>query len=266
MFKKVLSRALVILALILAPAALATGLSVGVSGVWHTAFHPYVGVSGVWKPWKAAWVGVGGTWHQFYAQLTPTTHTFTGTTSASETVLAGASQVTITCYGLGGTGGSGTNAARRAGGGGGGGLVSEAFTLNTGDWGRTLAVSINSGNTKAEVSGTLSSGALDLIANRGGDGTASATTGLGGSGGSASGGTTNTSGSSGTNSTNTAIPGNGGNGADGSAGGAGEVGGSANNGDDPSGGGGGGNYDIGDGLNGFGGTGGVGKCTFAYIP
>ena len=136
------------------------------------------------------------------AVFSPVTNTYT-TGSGTETVPSGASTVTISIWGGGGSGGiTGALVTNVAGGGGGGGYSSKVVSVSGG---QTFSYSVGAGGTGVSAN----SNSATHTGNSGGSSTVSgssvsmtATGGLGGgssggSGGGASGGTTNTSGTTG---------------------------------------------------------------------
>ena len=137
--------------------------------------------------------------------FTPVTNTYTSG-SGNETVPSGASSLTLTVVGAGGSGGSsytdfGSDIYNSGGGGGGAGYSIITRSVVSGDWSTTIAYSVGtSGGVSSTTTGSLSAGAVSLTGGGGGNGTSadSGSGGGGGTGGTASGGT-NTSGSAGGN-------------------------------------------------------------------
>ena len=146
--------------------------------------------------------------------FTPVTNTYTSG-SGNETVPSGASSLTLTVVGAGGSGGSsytdfGSDVYNSGGGGGGAGYSIITRSVVSGDWSTTIAYSVGtSGGVSSTTTGSLSAGAVSLTGGGGGNGTSadSGSGGGGGTGGTASGGT-NTSGSAGGSGTASMSSGN----------------------------------------------------------
>ncbi|WP_320054317.1 GEVED domain-containing protein [uncultured Acetobacteroides sp.] len=173
------------------------------------------------------------------------------TTSGTFVVPAGATSITVECWGAGGAGGGSTGSGSGGSGGGGGGYAKKIlavtpnqsidFIVGTG------GIGVNGGNGNPGSSSSF----LSLIANGGGGGKTNKQ--AAGSGGNATGGTTNTTGGNGI--VGTATGGAGGAGANGGAGGAGATNNDGGNGNSPGGGGGGGEKGGGNKAGGNGGDG-----------
>lgn len=148
-------------------------------------------------------------------KFTPVTNTYT-TGSGNETVPTGATSLTLTVVGAGGSGGasytdSPSDIYNSGGGGGGAGYSIITRAVASGDWSTTIAYSVGtSGGVSSTTTGSLSAGAVSLTGGGGGNGTSadSGSGGAGGSGGTASGGSTNTSGSAGGNGSTSSSSGN----------------------------------------------------------
>ena len=146
--------------------------------------------------------------------FTPVTNTYTSG-SGNETVPSGASSLTLTVVGAGGSGGNsytdfGSDVYNSGGGGGGAGYSIITRSVVSGDWSTTIAYSVGtSGGVSSTTTGSLSAGAVSLTGGGGGNGTSadSGSGGGGGTGGTASGGT-NTSGSAGGSGTASMSSGN----------------------------------------------------------
>jgi hypothetical protein len=159
--------------------------------------------------------------------FTPVTNTYTSG-SGNETVPTGASSLTLTVVGAGGTGGSsytdsGSDIYNSGGGGGGAGYSTITRAVASGDWSTTVAYSVGtSGGVSSTTTGSLAAGSVSLTGGGGGAGGSadSGSGGAGGTGGTASGGSTNTSGSTGGNGSASSSSGNPG-GAGGASGGTG---------------------------------------------
>jgi hypothetical protein len=147
--------------------------------------------------------------------FTPVTNTYTSG-SGNETVPTGASSLTLTVVGAGGTGGSsytdsGSDIYNSGGGGGGAGYSTITRAVASGDWSTTVAYSVGtSGGVSSTTTGSLAAGSVSLTGGGGSSGTSadSGSGGAGGAGGSASGGSTNTSGSAGGNGSTSSSSGN----------------------------------------------------------
>jgi hypothetical protein len=147
--------------------------------------------------------------------FTPVTNTYTSG-SGNETVPTGASSLTLTVVGAGGTGGSsytdsGSDIYNSGGGGGGAGYSTITRAVASGDWSTTVAYSVGtSGGVSSTTTGSLAAGSVSLTGGGGSSGTSadSGSGGAGGAGGSASGGSTNTSGSAGGNGSASSSSGN----------------------------------------------------------
>ena len=159
--------------------------------------------------------------------FTPVTNTYTSG-SGNETVPTGASSLTLTVVGAGGTGGSSYSdfvgdVYNSGGGGGGAGYSTITRAVALGDWSTTVAYSVGtSGGVSSTTTGSLAAGSVSLTGGGGGAGGSadSGSGGAGGTGGTASGGSTNTSGSTGGNGSASSSSGNPG-GAGGASGGTG---------------------------------------------
>jgi hypothetical protein len=157
----------------------------------------------------------------------PVTNTYTSG-SGNETIPTGATSLTLTVVGAGGTGGNsyvdfGSDIYNSGGGGGGAGYSTITRAVVSGDWGGTIAYSVGtSGGASSTTTGSVTAGAVSLTGGGGSSGTSadSGSGGAGGAGGSASGGSTNTSGAAGGNGTASMSSGNPG-GAGGASGGTG---------------------------------------------
>ena len=158
--------------------------------------------------------------------FTPVTNTYTSG-SGNETVPSGATSLTLTVVGAGGSGGgsytdSVSDIYNSGGGGGGAGFSTITRAVASGDWSTTVAYSVGtSGGVSSTTTGSLAAGSVSLTGGGGGSGGSadSGSGGAGGTGGTASGGT-NTSGSSGGNGSASMSSGNPG-GAGGASGGTG---------------------------------------------
>jgi hypothetical protein len=158
-------------------------------------------------------------------KFTPVTNTYT-TGSGNETVPTGATSLTLTVVGAGGSGGSsyvdfGSDIYNSGGGGGGAGYSNITRAVASGDWSTTIAYSVGtSGGVSSTTTGSLAAGAVSLTGGGGGAGGSadSGSGGAGGTAGTASGGSTNTSGSAGGNGSTSSSSGNAG-GAGGASGG-----------------------------------------------
>jgi hypothetical protein len=147
--------------------------------------------------------------------FTPVTNTYTSG-SGNETVPTGASSLTLTVVGAGGTGGSsytdsGSDIYNSGGGGGGAGYSTITRAVASGDWSTTVAYSVGtSGGVSSTTTGSLAAGSVSLTGGGGGAGGSadSGSGGAGGTGGTASGGSTNTSGSTGGNGSASSSSGN----------------------------------------------------------
>jgi len=136
--------------------------------------------------------------------FTPVTNTYTSG-SGNETVPSGASSLTLTVVGAGGSGGNsytdfGSDIYNSGGGGGGAGYSIITRSVASGDWSTTIAYSVGtSGGVSSTTTGSIAAGAVSLTGGGGGNGTSanSGSGGGGGTGGTASGGSTNTSGAAG---------------------------------------------------------------------
>jgi len=136
--------------------------------------------------------------------FTPVTNTYTSG-SGNETVPSGATSLTLTVVGAGGSGGSsytdfGSDIYNSGGGGGGAGYSIITRAVASGDWSTTIAYSVGtSGGVSSTTTGSLSAGAVSLTGGGGNSGTSAGPSsgGDGGTGGTASGGSTNTTGSAG---------------------------------------------------------------------
>ena len=147
--------------------------------------------------------------------FTPVTNTYTSG-SGNETVPSGATSLTLTVVGAGGSGGGsytdfGSDIYNSGGGGGGAGYSIITRAVASGDWSTTIAYSVGtSGGVSSTTTGSLSAGAVSLTGGGGGAGGSadSGSGGGGGTGGTASGGSTNTSGSAGGSGTASMSSGN----------------------------------------------------------
>ena len=147
--------------------------------------------------------------------FTPVTNTYTSG-SGNETVPSGATSLTLTVVGAGGSGGGsytdfGSDIYNSGGGGGGAGYSIITRAVASGDWSTTIAYSVGtSGGVSSTTTGSLSAGAVSLTGGGGGAGGSadSGSGGGGGTGGTSSGGSTNTSGSAGGSGTASMSSGN----------------------------------------------------------
>ena len=189
--------------------------------------------------------------------------------SGTQTIPTGASQVVITVYGPGGSGGL---SSVGGGGGGGGGTAIKTIALTSTDWGKTLNYSAgNSRGGRISTAGpglagnnsTVTSGTYTLAATIQGNSGAAGGTSTGGAGGTASGGDSNITGNSGGGFQGCiCIPWGGDGGA--SNGFAGGLGGTSGSPGLEGGGGGGGGVDGDGGSTGAGGSGGPGSIIFSW--
>ena len=148
-------------------------------------------------------------------KFTPVTNTYT-TGSGNETVPTGATSLTLTVVGAGGSGGSsyvdfGSDIYNSGGGGGGAGYSIITRAVASGDWSTTIAYSVGtSGGVSSTTTGSLAAGAVSLTGGGGGAGGSadSGSGGAGGTAGTASGGSTNTSGSAGSSGSTSMSSGN----------------------------------------------------------
>lgn len=147
--------------------------------------------------------------------FTPVTNTYTSG-SGNETVPTGASSLTLTVVGAGGSGGGsyvdfGSDIYNSGGGGGGAGYSTITRAVASGDWSTTVAYSVGtSGGVSSTTTGSLAAGSVSLTGGGGGAGGSadSGSGGAGGTGGTASGGSTNTSGSAGSSGSASSSSGN----------------------------------------------------------